>query len=455
MNKLVAMILGTALLGAVKTTAAVATAGTNTVVVTADYLAQLAAEMRTNHPALRSASALTNAAGADIAAVRTWEDPMAVVGGLAASDEMRASEGDIIYGVEQKLPLFGKPHLQRNVARAQLATETARLDYQFQQLRVELAKTAFRAALADRVVAIGEQDLTWLDSMKQLVDGNARVGKASLVEILQIQVEQAKRANQLQTDRNQLTQEQVSLNRLLNRAGEAPWPQLELPALAGEVTYNQRLVDFALKYEPKTSVQRQQIQQAEAMAAVARRQKLPDVTAGIEARNYSGDGNFQQGMFTLRMNLPWFNHGKIQADIRREEARVSAAQLELADEQLAIREELHLLIIKTDAARREALLYRDQIIPRAESTQESVRANWLGGQSTFRDVLDTHRILLESRLMYVRAVAEQYDLLAELVLCCGLGDLNALQMIGAAPETAAPAPAPVSPADHPADKNQP
>ena len=42
-------------------------------------------------------------------------------------------------------------------------------------------------------------------------------------------------------------------------------------------------------------------------------------------------------------------------------------------------------------------------------------------------------MLLEGRLMYARAVSEQYQMLSELVLCCGIGDLEALQMIGAAP----------------------
>jgi hypothetical protein len=33
--------------------------------------------------------------------------------------------------------------------------------------------------------------------------------------------------------------------------------------------------------------------------------------------------------------------------------------------------------------------------------------------------------------MYARAVAEQYQMMSDLVLCCGLGDFEALQMIGA------------------------
>ncbi len=392
---------------------------------------------------------MTNAAAAGVAAVRTWDDPMLMVGGMGAREDMRADEGDILYGVEQKLPLFGKPRLERNVARAELATESANLDYQFQKLRVELAKAAFRAALADRVVAIGEQDLAWLDTMKQLLESNARNGQVLLAEILQIQNERDKRANQLQTDRSQLTHELVTLDRLLNRDVRSPWPALELPAVAGAVSFNARLVEFALKYEPKTLMMQRQVQQAEAMVEVTRRQSYPDISAGFETRNYSGDGSFRQGMLILRMNLPWANRSKIRADVRRDQAKLSAAQFELSDERLALREELHLLTVKIDSARREALLYRDRIIPRTESTLDTVRAGWQGGQNAFREILDTHRMLLDARLMFVRAVAEQYEMLSELVLCCGLGDLTALSMIGAESETAPPVIRTPSPSKNP------
>jgi len=436
MNRILRLTLWVALTSVFQPAVRAESNATNAVVVTPDYLGQLAETMRTNNPALRSAGALTDAAAADVAAVRTWEDPMFVVGGVGGNEGMRADEGDILYGVEQKLPLFGKPRLQREAARAALATESASRDYQFQKLRAALARVAFRTALAERVVAIGEQDLAWLDTTSQLQENNARVGQTPLADVLRIQNERARRLNQLQTDRDQLTQEKVGLNRLLNRHELSPWPTLELPPAAGAVTYDARLVDLALKYEPKTQMQRQQAKQAEAMVAVARRQAYPDISAGLEVRNYSGDGTFRQEMLTLRMSLPWFNKNQIRADINREQAKLSATQLELADEQAAIREELHQLTVQADAARREAVLYRDHIIPRTAATLDNVRAGWESGQTSFRDLLDTHRTLLEAQLAYAKAVSEQYQALSDLVLCCGLGDLSALQMIGADPESA-------------------
>ena len=75
------------------------------------------------------------------------------------------------------------------------------------------------------------------------------------------------------------------------------------------------------------------------------------------------------------------------------------------------------------------MVYRDEIIPRSEQAITSARSGWETGRGMLRDVLEARRMLLDGRLMYARAVAEQYEMLSDLVLCCGLGDLEALQML--------------------------
>lgn len=413
----------------------------NVVSVTPVYINRLAGEMRTNHPALQAASARTNAAVANVAAVRTWDDPMVHLGGMGARAEMRADEGDLIYGVEQKLPLFGKPERTRAVARSELATEQASADYQFQLLRRDLAKSLFKTALAYRVVEISAQDRDWLQPMVTATDAKYRTDEATLAELLELQNELAKRTNQLRTDVALRENEEFALNRLLNRAPESAWPALGLPAVAPTIAYSQRLVDFSLKYEPKTLVMRQQVKQAEAVLQLTRRQRLPDFNVGLEARNYTGNGSFRQGMLVLSFNLPWANAEKYRHDIRRETAKQRAAELDLTDWQLSARQEVHHLTVAIDTARREALLYRDEILPHSEQALASARAAWETGRRTLREVLETRRMLLDARLMYARAVAEQYSMMSELALCCGLGDFESLQMIGAQiePEPAHPA----------------
>ena len=133
-------------------------------------------------------------------------------------------------------------------------------------------------------------------------------------------------------------------------------------------------------------------------------------------------------------SIPLGNAPKYHAAIRREESKRQAAEFDAKDYEQSIREEVHALTVKISAARREALLYRNQIIPRSEQALASARSMFQSG-GALRDVLDTRRMLLEGKLMYARAVAEQYEMLSELVLCCGLGDLETLQMLNPKPES--------------------
>ena len=174
---------------------------------------------------------------------------------------------------------------------------------------------------------------------------------------------------------------------------------------------------------------REEARAARAMADLTRRERLPEVSAGVVARNYSGNGEFRQGELVVRLSLPWFNQGKYRSATRRDEARAKAAELDAVDYAAELREEVHGLTVKIEAARREALVYRDEIIPRSETAIESARAAWESGRGMFRDVLEARRMLIEARLMHARAVTEQYEMLSDLVLCCGLGDLEALKML--------------------------
>ena len=402
--------------------------------VTPAIINQFAEEMRTNHPALLASRARTNAAAAGIKAVRTWDDPMFRIGGMAADTTMRADNGDIIYSAEQKIPLFGKARAARAIASAELDVEVATEDFQFQILRREFAKTVFRAALAEEIVRIGEQDFAWIEMTTKVVEESYRSGSARLMDVLQLQNERSKRIEQLQTDRNQLSHEKVSLNRFLDRPLDSLWPALELPPLAGAVVHNERLVDFALRNEPKLKIMREQIRQTEASVVAARKARLPDVTLGVENRNYSRNGELRQTEVMLGFTIPFGNNSKYRADIRREDEKRKAAEYDAKDYELSVREEVHGLTVKIDSMRREALLYRDQIIPRSEQAFASARSMFESG-GALRDVLDARRMLLESRLMFARAVAGQYEMLSELVLCCGLGDLEALQMLNTKQES--------------------
>jgi cobalt-zinc-cadmium efflux system outer membrane protein len=401
---------------------------TNVVVITTDYINRLVAEARTNNPSLKAGDSRVRSAALNAEAVRTWEDPMAMVGGSVYSSRgfSPSEDGNLAYGVEQKLPLWGRPKLTRRVAAAETSLRQAEVNYRAGQLRSDLTKALLMAALAERVVEIDEQDLGWVAATVKTTDNRYRAGQAVIADILQIENEVAKRSDTLRTDRLRLAHEHFTLNRLLNREVSSTWPILRLPPVGPAIPLSGKLLSLAVQNEPKLKVLEQEIKQAGAAAELTRQMRLPDVSLGVEGRQYSGDGEFRSGMFTLRFSLPWANGNKYRKDYERDKERQKTAEQEREDQVLMVREELHHLTVDIEAMRRESLLYSDEITTRSMQSLTSRLSEWQAGRGAFRDVLDARRMLLESELMSARATAQQHQMLAEMLLWTGLDNLEAL-----------------------------
>ena len=408
---------------------------TNVVRLDAAVVNQFVVQMRSNNPALLAADARLRAASDATNAVRTWDDPEFAFGGAIFSPRGMdpAQQGNLVYGLEQKLPLFGKAAAARRVAQSEAATEASRAELEFQTRRRDLARTLFRAAYAERILDIGWQDLAWLDTMVVTMEERYRAGSATQIDVLRMQNERSKRVEQLRTDTLHRDHELLSFNRLLARDLHAPLPKFDLPETARSVPYSPRLLDLAVRHEPKLRVMHREIEMAEATVAATRKSRLPDVSGFIDGRQYTGDGGFREGTFGVKLSLPWFNAGKYRSDLARDRAKFEAAEQDAADYQLGVREDVHHLTVNIDAARREALLYRDQILPRTRQALESAHANWLAGRGMAFDVMEARRMLLEAQMQYARAVSEQYQWMAELVLCCGIGDFESLEMLSSEP----------------------
>lgn len=403
--------------------------GTNRIVLTPELINQYAEEARTNNAALWAARSRIVAAQENARSIPLWRDPEVLLGGMAAEAMMREEEGDILYGVEQILPVFGKEKAARNTARAIIPVEEAELDYQFQILRKTLADAIFKAVLTDELLVLAQQDLQWLETLATATEQRYSAGDASQMDVLRVQNERSRRAQQLRNDENEREAAYASVNRLLNRNVIAAWARMELPEIAPPVHFTTRLLSYAEKFDPQLNVLREKRAQAEAVVERTRTERRPDLAAGVEARHYSRTGEGRSAALILKMTLPFVNRGKNTAAVRRDEALVKEVDYQIEDMIYELRTEVHHLVARIDNARREALLYRDEIIPRSQQALRSAEAAWQSSRDAFRDVLDGRRLLLEARTMYFKAVAEQYEAMSELILCCGIGDLEALEML--------------------------
>jgi outer membrane protein, heavy metal efflux system len=427
-SKFIPFILFAALIGASAFGETPVTAPTNGVVITTDFIERLMDEAQTNNPGFLAADSRAKSATANVGAVRTWDDPTFMVGvNLFSSRGFDAAEeGDLTYGISQKLPLWGNPSLNRHVAEATASVRHAETDFRFRQLRRDVTKQLLATALAEREVQIGDQDLAWLQVTAKEIETKYQTGQASVADTLQIQNEVAERNDQLRTDHLMLGHEGVSLNRLLNRDFNSHWPSLQLPDVFPVIPYSEALLALAVTNEPQIKVMEQEIKAAEAETKLTRRSRLPDVSLGVQGDQYSGDGGFRSGTFTLSFSLPWFNESKYRKDYQREQDAQKAVEQDRDDQVLMVREELHHLTLDIENQHREALLYRDEITTRAEQMLASRLSDWETGHGTLRDVLDARRAWLDSELTTAQTIAGEQQDVAELLLWTGLENTEAL-----------------------------
>jgi outer membrane protein TolC len=389
--------------------------------INASLIDRLVAEAQAQNPGLQAAGARAEAATAAVNGVRTWEDPTASFGlsEPTARGFRSSEEGNLVYGINQKLPLYGRPDLQRQVAAADAARAQLVAGYATESLRRDLEVALQRLALASREAEIADEDLAWIDATLTDVDHRYRVGQASQVDWLKIQTARAVAADDLITRERERDHSAFALNRLLNRALHTPWPAVAVPPLQPPLYYTSALVDAALAAEPQLKVLRQESRSAEAAADLTRRQRLPDVSVGVEARQYSGDGGFREGTATVSFSVPWLNRDRYDQDWRRDQQRKRASDLAAIDYGLSVREVLHHHIVDLDAARRQALLYRDQLLPLTEQTLRSAQTAWEHALGPFQDILDAHRLLLADQVALARALTDQAALRAEISYLTG------------------------------------
>ncbi len=403
--------------------------------VTTAFVDGLVAEGRAHNAALRAAEAQTGAAEAAVTAVRTWADPMASVGVWAPTARgMKASElGNLVYGIEEQLPLYGRPDLARAVASADAAGARYAAEAESQRLRRDIRVALDGLALAGLEADVAAQDLAWIDATLSEVDHRYRVGRASQVDWLRIQTARAVAGEDLKSRARDFDHASLALNRLLNRDLHASWPRIATPALRPPLPFSGRLVEAARAGEPRLKVMRQESLSAQATADLTRRQRLPDVSLGVETRQYSGDGGFREGMVTLNFSVPWLNRNRYDDEWRRDRLRKRSSELAAEDYEASVQEELHHHVLELEAARSKALLFRDQLIPLTRQTLSSAQAAWEANLGSFQDVLDAHRLLLADQLALAQALIDQDTMLTEVALLAGIPDPDELFALGGSP----------------------
>lgn len=436
-------------------------------VVTADLVRRLSEQMRERHPELRGLVEASRAERLNADGTRRWADPDMMLGGaLYRYADMARENGDVYYGVEQKLPVMGKEKAARALAESNAVAAGVRVEARFAELRRDLAVKLFTAAAARSEAALIAADVAWLEAQVRLGRTRVASGTEPAAMVLRLENEldrrrldwtnavarrrDAEEAVEIQVSGTGVGQGKVSSTgvssgatergEVSNAAPSGNWQlatgfsqSWSLPPVSDAVPFGPVLVRFAERAEPEVLRREREIGVASAAVQVTRRSQRPDLAVGVQSYHDSATGTAAQGMLTVTMSVPWFNRANYRRDLERERARLVSAEAQAEDARLQVRREVHRLVTQIDAGRREALLMRDVVLPRTRRLQDSLEGLWTSGRGELRDLLEVRRQRIEAEMAEVRATAEYWMAVSELLLCCGLEDLETVrELVGGA-----------------------
>ena len=371
----------------------------------------LVAAVLQRNPSLEAQRAAMTEAAARIKTAGALDDPMLSVSVPPATIGKAVGTREDVQ-VSQALPWWGTRTAREAVARAM--ADAASQDVQSLALRL---RAVSQSAFADwryihAALEVNRHHQTLYTELREAAKTRFAAGLASQQDVLQADVERTMlRQEALELTQRQLTI-QAGINALLNRPADAPLPSPgpippinNLPPLAA-------LESFALEQHPDVRQLQFQERVASEQMTLAEKARYPSVVLSA-GYNSMWDDPDMRATIGISINVP-LDQGKRRAEIDAARANAHRAEASLTDLGAHLRGDLAAAYAAADESRQSLALYRDQLVPLADSTLSVARSEYAAGQNNFLYVINAERGWLDAELGLARAESELFRRLAEL-----------------------------------------
>lgn len=317
------------------------------------------------------------------------------------------------------VPFPDKIRLQSNIGSANVEAAQQQLTLA-QQSVAAAASEAYDAVL---VADMHRRDYTEADSLAQAflqrTQARFNAGTVPRLDVVKAQVDLASARNDLIANSRDVANAESALNRLIGRPLGAPLLLADsltvpppLPALAA-------VEQTALRSRPEIQSLEAQIRAARATSKLVREQAfLPDFFVGASRDASVSDPTWYTVGLSLPVPIMFWQHTR--GDFAETNHRVLELTATLRDTRAAVGQDVRTAFATADAAHRQAVFIRDQLLPSAREAYRIADVSYgLGGLSAL-DVLDARRSLLSAETQYAEALAAANSARADLQRAAGV-----------------------------------
>jgi outer membrane protein TolC len=358
-------------------------------------IASVHAWLRAHNPELRAMQLEAEAARARILPAGALPDPSASIA-LRELDPDRpwrvpGSDGEIVYSVRQRFPLWGKRELARTSARQQASAAELDRDALMRDLLARAEAAYVRYWHADQAVAVLDRRIALLRQVEEIAGVRYALGMAAQQDAILAQVEQTRmhreRIGRLAAKREAI----AALNALLGRPADAALaPPGGAPALP---VRNDGLAPALRELEqgrhPAMQAQQARAQAARADAELERRNRYPDLTLGIGAMQRQDGLDGMDGMeLMLEVEIPFQQRARRE---REHESRLleDAALARVEATRDALAGEVAVAWTQWSSAHERREVTEKTLLPQADAAFRSALASYQVGEVDFGTLLAT------------------------------------------------------------------
>lgn len=332
--------------------------------------------------------------------------------------------------VEQAIPFPGKLGLQGDIADfgAEIASYEA---FTFEQDLLFEAKKAYYD-----LYRIQQQQGLIRAFQARLEDFEANaatryvVGSGMQQSILKAQLERNTLSQRLMVLNLQKRSAAEALARLLNReVGEIAVEALEAPALP--VLGEEALLKIAMQERPEARALDVAQKRTEAQIALAGKAFFPDFgfnityfdvgTARIPATATGRDAL----AFGVSIKIPFWR-GRLKAQLAEARTRKEQVNARIEGLDSALKTQIADLVSQLMQEEEQLTLFREALIPQAETTRQATLSSYTTGRTDFLDLLDAERMLFSLQSGYEDTVARYMNTVAALERTLGVSALSEL-----------------------------
>lgn len=313
--------------------------------------------------------------------------------------------------VRQQFVTAGKLERDQAVTASEYDAQHASYHAARERVLTDVRSHFYVTLIADERLTLSQRLLSIADDMlaatRKLSDG----GRATENTLLQAEIEVAQARIVRDNAANAKTEAWARL------AAVTGVPDLAASGLSGSIDTitnhgdSDAILDNLLTSHPLLEAAHARICKAQATIDRARVEPIPNIDfLGGARRIQPTDSNAATAQVGIEIPLFDDNAGNIAAA----EAELAAARAEARRIELRLRQSFATVYRQYANARQQAQRYRDEILPKAESSLELVRTGYAQGQTEYLTLLNAQQKFIEVNLAYVDSL-EQLQLAAALV----------------------------------------